>query len=232
MTLDRIAPFRRFALYHLPEGELGAFGAAWLGWDARLGQALPRPDLPGLPDEAETMTAEAMRYGFHATLKAPFRLAAGHEVQDLARRARLVCDPLAPFSLSLALVQQYGFVALRPVAQPPQLLALEQALVTRLDDLRAALTPEERDRRRPETLPDAARRHLDHWGYPYVLDLFGYHLTLSRSLAPDAGRALIRAMTPAVAPLIRAPMPVTSVALMGEDAFGRFHRIEDIPLRG
>lgn len=224
--------FRRFALYHLPDGALGDFGAAWLGWDARAGVALPRPALPGLPDEAETLTAQPMRYGFHATLKAPFRLAEGHRPEDLARRARLVCDHLAPFSLRLELSMLHGFVALRPVAQPPRLLALEQALVTRLDDLRAPLSAEDRDRRRPETLPDQARRHLDHWGYPFVLDLFGYHLTLSGSLAPDPARALGQALMPALAPLIRRPMPVTAVALMGEDDMGRFHCIEAIPLRG
>lgn len=224
--------FRRYALYHLPEGALGDFGASWLGWDARHGVSRPRPRLPRLPDEAETLTAVPMRYGFHATLKAPFRLAEGHDPQDLARRARLICDHLAPFSLQLELAYHYGFVALRPVAQPPELLALEQALVTRLDDLRAALSPEERDRRRPDLLPGPARRHLDHWGYPYVLDLFQYHLTLSGNLPPDQGKALCEALRAPLAPLLAAPMPVPSVALMGEDDKGRFHRIEDIPLLG
>lgn len=224
--------FRRYALYHLPDGELGAFGAAWLGWDARHGTSRARPQLPHLPDEAETLTAVPMRYGFHATLKAPLRLAEGHGPQDLARRAQLVCDHLAPFALQLELVQHYGFVALRPVTQPPALLALEQALVTRLDDLRAALSPEERERRRPDLLPEAARRHLDHWGYPFVLELFQYHLTLSGNLSPEQGKALCEALRPPLAPLLAQPMPVRSVALMGEDEMGRFHLVEEIPLLG
>ncbi|MTH35652.1 DUF1045 domain-containing protein [Paracoccus limosus] len=225
-------PFRRLALYHLPDGPLGAFGAAWLGWDARRGATLPRPELPHLPDEAETLTAVPMRYGFHATLKAPFRLAPGHEVQDVARRARLVCDHLTPFDLQLELARDYGFVALRPRQQPPQLQALEQALVTRLDDLRAPLSPEERDRRRPDLLPEPARRHLDHWGYPHVLELFQYHLTLSGQLAAEDAKALCQALQAPLAPLLAQPMAVKAVALVGEDAEGRFHQIEEIPLLG
>lgn len=223
--------FRRFAIYHLPEGELGDFGAAWLGWDARSGAAAQRPLVPGLAGTAEELTSVPRRYGFHATLKAPFRLAEGHSVDDLALRTALVCDHLAPFLLDLQVSVDWGFVALRPSDPPVELMALEQALVTRLDDLRAALTPAERERRRPDALPPRARAHLDHWGYPFVLDLFNYHLTLSNSLPPAEAGALAAALRPVLAPMIAAPMQVRAVALMGEDDEGRMHRIEDYPLR-
>lgn len=224
--------FRRHAIYHLPDGDLGRFGGGWLGWDARRGDSPPRPAVADLPAPAERLTATPMRYGFHATLKAPFRLAAGHDGDDLLRRTRLVCDHLAPFALDLELRDDWGFVALRPRMQPPELLALEQALVTRLDDLRAPLAPEERDRRQPDALPQKARQHLDHWGYPFVLNLFQYHLTLSGGLAADQARALRLALQPALAPLIAAPVNVAAVAVMGEDAQGRFHLIEEVALRG
>ncbi|WP_423207276.1 DUF1045 domain-containing protein [Paracoccus yeei] len=224
--------FRRYAIYHLPEGALGRMGTAWLGWDPRRGSPAARPVVRGLPGEAEALTRAPRPYGFHATLKAPFRLAAGHGPDELLRRAALVCDHLAPFDLALELGAWHGFVALRPRQQPPALLALEQALVTRLDDLRAPLTAEERERRRPETLPETARAHLDHWGYPWVLGLFAYHLTLSGSLEAEAAGQLVRALEPVFAPLIRAPMPVRAVSLLGEDAGGRFHLLGEVPLRG
>ena len=138
--------FRRYAIYHLPEGALGRMGTAWLGWDPRRGSPAARPVVRGLPGDAEALTRAPRPYGFHATLKAPFRLAAGHGPDELLRRAALVCDHLAPFDLALELGAWHGFVALRPRQQPPALLALEQALVTRLDDLRAPLTAEERER--------------------------------------------------------------------------------------
>jgi hypothetical protein len=222
--------FRRYAIYHLPTGPLGDFGAGWLGWDARTGLPAPRP--AGLPDEAEALTEVPRRYGFHATLKAPFRLAEGRGPDDLALGLQLLCDHLAPFSLALEPRSDWGFVSLRPRHQPPELLALESSLVTRLDEFRAPLTAQEYDRRRPDALPAQARKHLDHWGYPFVLELFHYHLTLSGPLPPAGAEALCEALRPALAPLIAVPQPVTSVALMGEDAAGFFHLIEDVPLRG
>lgn len=222
--------FGRYAVYHLPGGALGDFGSAWLGWDARNGMVNLRPE--GLPAEAEALTDTPRRYGFHATLKAPFRLAEGRTPDELALALRLLCDHLAPFPLELQAEVDWGFLALRPVGQPAELLALESALVTRLDAFRAPLTGAERDRRNPDRLPEAARTHLGHWGYPFVLELFQYHLTLSNQLPPPLAEALRQALAPQLAPLIAAPMPVTSVALMGEDEDGRFHLIEDVPLRG
>lgn len=214
---------------------MGDFGAGWLGWDARTGRVYPRPaSLPSdLAGDAAALTETPRRYGFHATLKAPFRLAEGQHPDHLALALRLICDHLAPFALALEARTDWGFVSLRPAGhQPPQLLALESALVTRLDEFRAPLTAQEYDRRRPDALPAQARRHLDHWGYPFVLELFHYHLTLSGPLNADRAGALRDALLPHLAPLIARPMPVVSVALMGEDEAGLFHLIEDVPLRG
>lgn len=222
--------FRRYAIYHLPTGALGEFGGAWLGWDARHGMAHLRPD--GLPGDADALTETPRRYGFHATLKAPFRLAPGRGPKELALALRLICDHLAPFALALETRCDWGFVALRPKRQPAGLLALEAALVTRLDAFRAPLTPAERERRNPDGLPPQARAHLDHWGYPFVLELFRYHLTLSSQLPAPLAEALRQKLAPHLAPLIAAPMPVAAVALMGEDEDGFFRMIEEVPLRG
>jgi hypothetical protein len=73
------APLRH-AIYWLPEGPLGAWGAAWLGWDPGTGQEVPHPD-PALA----SLTEEPRRYGVHATLKAPFRLAPGRTEDELAQ---------------------------------------------------------------------------------------------------------------------------------------------------
>lgn len=221
--------FRRFAVYHLPDGALGDFGASWLGWDVRAGAAVAHPD--DLSDAAE-VTQTPRRYGFHATLKAPFRLAQGREVQELALALRMICDRLAPFALELAPSRDWGFAALRPRHQPPELIALESSVVTRLDEFRAPLNTEEYDRRRPDALPAQARKHLDHWGYPFVLDLFSYHLTLSGALVPEAAGTLLAELSPRLALLIAAPMPVAAAALVGEDETGFFHLIEEFPLRG
>ena len=48
--------FRRYAIYHLPEGALGRMGTAWLGWDPRRGSPAARPVVRGLPGDAEALT--------------------------------------------------------------------------------------------------------------------------------------------------------------------------------
>lgn len=222
----------RYAIYHLPDGPLGDWGSAWLGWDARRGIAPDRPDVPDLPGDAAALTAVPRRYGFHATLKAPFRLRDGHDLDDLARRTEMICDRLTAFSLELSLHSDWGFVTLRPSRQPPELLALEQALVTRLDDLRAPLTPAEIDRRKPDQLSPSARAHLENWGYPFVLEQFTYHLTLSDALPAPQADGLALALAPRLAPLIAEPMRLRAVALLGEDATGHLRMIREFPLRG
>ena len=68
--------FTRYAIYYLPPaGALADFGARWLGWDVRRGAAAVQLDLPGLRDATEA----PRKYGFHGTLKPPFRLAEGQE---------------------------------------------------------------------------------------------------------------------------------------------------------
>ena len=220
---------RRYAIYHLPGGDLGAFGNHWLGWDARRGCAVaPAPDLPGRAEAVST----PCRYGFHATLKAPFALAPGRSPQALARALRDICAHLPAVDLALTLSCDWGFVALRPTQTPPDLRRIEAALVTGLDGFRAPLDDHDRQRRRPQTLPARARAHLERWGYPFVLDLFQYHLTLSGALEPGPASALAAGLAPHLEPLLARPLALDRVALMGEDAQGRFHMIEEVPLTG
>lgn len=235
--------FSRLAVYHLPDGELGDWGAEWLGWDARSGDAVTSPDIArrgstGSPDpEPETtgldvaaLTAIPRRYGFHATLKAPFRLVEGCVMDDVALALDRIAARHAPLRIPLHLSHDWGFLALRPIAPPPALGQLEAALVCDLDRFRAPLSAAEIARRRPELLPAAARTHLHDWGYPFVLDLFHYHLTLTGPLERAERERAADALAPQLAPLLAQPALLGALALMGEDAEGRFHRISEFPL--
>lgn len=72
----------RYAIYCAPpEGAFAGAAARWLGWDVQRARAVAQPDIPGLADD----TAAPRRYGFHGTLKPPFRLARGTDRQGLAR---------------------------------------------------------------------------------------------------------------------------------------------------
>jgi 2'-5' RNA ligase len=66
--------------------------------------------------------------------------------------------------------------------------------VTReFDSFRRPLTPQDRARRNPERLTPRQREHLDRWGYPYVMEDFRFHMTLTGRLDP-ARREPVMAM--------------------------------------
>src|ERR1700731_2344517 len=77
MRSDDAEPWTRYAIYFVPAARspLYRFGSAILGYDCYTGSDVPRP--PELGPEAALwrgLTQEPRRYGFHATLKAPFHL--------------------------------------------------------------------------------------------------------------------------------------------------------------
>src|SRR5229473_956510 len=144
----------RYAIYFSPEDAtaLGRFGRQWLGG------ADARAAVPGFSlDRLAEITAEPRRYGFHATLKPPFALAAGSSARELAKRRRA------------------------------GLTAAQEALLAR-------------------------------WGYPYVMDAFRFHLTLTSRLDAAEGAALKEGLAPIVAPLCRAPLVIDAISLFHEPA--------------
>ncbi|KGJ20456.1 hypothetical protein IX55_06240 [Paracoccus sanguinis] len=220
--------FRRYAIYDLGPDPLAQFGAAWLGWDAIAG--VPLPSAGG-----EAVTAVPRRYGFHATIKAPFRLAEGSTPAALAEAFAALCATLGPVALPRLTLAALGegdtrFVALIPAPQPPALTALATRVVTGLDRFRAPLSPAEIARRDPASLDATGRAYLDRWGYPQVLDRFRHHMTLTGPLSPEAAAGVMDTLGPRLAPLLPGPHPLTALALMGEDAEGRFHLIRRVPL--
>ncbi|MHB2165795.1 DUF1045 domain-containing protein [Alsobacter sp. R-9] len=84
-----------------------------------------------------------------------------------------------------------------PALQSPGLTAVAAGCVLPLQPFRAPLSPDDRAWRRPERLDDVGRRYLDRYGYPYVLDRFRFHMTLSGSL-DDARREPTRRSLAAV----------------------------------
>lgn len=185
------SPTVRHSVYFVPadDSPLARFGFSVLGRDA-----LNRPvaSLPGLPEVPADWTSAAARYGFHATLKAPFRLRDScteaelfDAVAALASRFPVIdLDGIAPRS---TVPRGGGFTALLlPGGEHGPVDALAAACVTELDPLRAPLSAAERQRRKPDSLDSAAVERLDTWGYPHVLEGFRFHMTLSRSLEPSA----------------------------------------------
>jgi putative phosphonate metabolism protein len=219
---------KRFAIYYAPRG--GAFAdaaASWLGWDARTGSAVAQPDFEGMAD----WTAEPRRYGFHGTIKPPFRLADGITPQDLCDAVARLAQSLRPVTMpGLTLADLGGFLALIPAGDTAALAGLAGQVVHALDPFRAPLTPADIARRRPERLSPRQRALLAEFGYPYVMEEFQFHLTLSGKLTDKIAPRIKAAAAAHFTGNLPAPFVIEDLCLFGEDEAGRFHLLQRYPL--
>jgi 2'-5' RNA ligase len=182
----------RYAIYYAPgpETALWSFGSRALGYDAATGKDVPGFTLPGVsPDDWRQLTARPRNYGFHATLAAPFRLD-GRTERALGDALDAFADRRKPFDLGRLQVTALGsgkggaaFVAFTPSAPPNELAELERDVVLGFQAFRRPLTTVERERRDPERVTARQRSYLDAYGYPYVLDEFRFHMTLTDAVA-------------------------------------------------
>lgn len=225
--------FTRYAVYYtLQSGTpLADFGARWLGWDSAQGIARPHPDMDGL--DVAALTATPRKYGFHGTIKPPFRLAEGTTAQDLSDALANLCADAGPVTLAgLQLARLGRFLALVPVGDASGLGALAARCVQELDVFRAAPTATELEKRRANRLNLAQEAHLERWGYPHVLDQFRFHMTLTGRLDDEIGARAETALATLLEALDLAPHQITALTLLGEDGAGRFHQIHRYVLAG
>lgn len=224
--------FHRYAIFFTPPpGHLEAFTASWLGWSSLDGKGHAHIDMPGF--DIASITQRAQKYGFHATLKAPFRLSDGHTQEDLEAATDAIASTLAPAPITApGLVDTHGFLALRPQGDVTALNALAAEVTRRFDPFRAALNEAEIARRNPEKLSPRQRQNLNQWGYPYVMEEFGFHMTLSGPISSDVAGVLIAELEPRMMGLLPDPMEVDALTLLGQDQAGMFHQIKRSDLKG
>ncbi len=186
----------RFALYYAPSvtDPLWVRAAQWLGRDPA-GEATVTAEIPGV-DAARRMevSKSARRYGFHATIKAPMALVEDATQDALADALRDFALDAAPVEIGrLTVASIDGFVALVPEHESEEVTALAAEVVERFDRFRAPLAPVEREKRvRNGHLTPRQVELLDRFGYPYVLEEFRFHMTLTDRLV-DAERTEIMA---------------------------------------
>ena len=160
-------PHRHAVYWVPPPGSLAAFGAAWLGWDPALGAPVPRLDPPGLPRPGAEITEAPRRYGLHATLGPPVRLADGVSARDVEAAVEALAASLAPARCEgLRVARDGGFVALRPLGDASELGALAAEVVRAMDPMRAPPSEAELARRRAPGLSPRQEAMLRRWGYP------------------------------------------------------------------
>lgn len=226
----------RYAVYFAPAqgSPWWEFGARWLGRDEWRNAPLASPKLAQFEAaEWSDLTATPRRYGFHATLKAPFHLSEGHTAEDLMARLQALAATLKPLALGpLQAVTLGDFVALVPAVAPAELTALAAACVSELDAMRAPLSPADLARRRAPHL-DAREQELLHlYGYPHVLERFRLHFTLSGPVDQPTAQRVLQAVAEPLARLnATAPLWLDRLCLFVEPAAGQpFTRLADIGL--
>ena len=207
----------RYAVYFAPVESSALWRAAcrWLGRDARTGAHLKQPAVDGWSaPEIERLTASPRLYGFHATLKPPFHLAEGYTVQELTRAAKRLAARTRAFVLPpLELGSLDGFLALQARRANASLSALSDACVTELDHFRAAPSADELAQRRGADLSARQEQLLAQFGYPYVLDQFRFHMTLTERLSPAQSKRLRPWLTDYLADALAPPVRCDDLCL-------------------
>ncbi len=224
MTHESRQP-HRVAVYFAPGSESlwWQAGSQWLGRCAATGAQFQPPVVAGVSADAlRDSTAEPRRYGFHATLKPPFRLLPGLGLDDVRQALERLGRDIAAFSLPpLRVATLGGFLALRPEGDNRHAEALAARCETALQPLAAPLTDDELARRRRQPLTPEQDDLLQRWGYPWVLQQYRFHLSLTGGL--NACSATQRAALVSAAEALFHPLPdcrVDSIAIFVEPRAG------------
>jgi putative phosphonate metabolism protein len=231
-----MASFPRYAIYYVPprDSALDRFGSHHLGYDAWTGSDRSFPDdiKQDVPDWRE-VTEDARKYGFHATLKAPMALAEGKTEASLLEACNAFADTSRAIPIIRPVVAEIsGFIAIIPAEQTAELDQLARDCVTVFDSFRPPLSPDDRARRNPDKLTERQRDYLDRWGYPYVMEEFRFHMTLTCRLSTERRTPLVANLQNRFAATGLATLPIDVIALCRQDdAASRFRIIGHWPLR-
>jgi putative phosphonate metabolism protein len=224
--------FPRYAIYFAAgaDSALTRFGAKLLGYDAYTGDEVPFPPeaLHVAPDWRD-VSADPRKYGFHATLKAPMALTPGKTDAELMAACASFASKARPLPVIRPVVDSIsGFIAVIPAEPVDSLQQLAAECVRDFDSFRPALTAEDRARRKPEKLSERQRDYLDRWGYPYVMEEFRFHMTLTGRLDTERRGPILEMLRERFAALKIDALVIDRIALFRQhDARGRFRIVDE-----
>jgi putative phosphonate metabolism protein len=225
-----MAAFPRYAIYHAAArgGALDRFGSHLLGYDAWTGEELPFPEgvVRAVPDWRD-LTRDPRKYGFHATLKAPMTLADGKTEAELLAACASFAETPRPIPVITPVLDSIsGFIAVVPAEPSIELEQLAADCVSAFDSFRAPLAPEDRARRNPSKLTLRQSEYLDRWGYPYVMEEFRFHMTLTGRLGRKRHEPVLAMLRERFAAIGLARLAIDGIALFRQDgATSRFRII-------
>jgi putative phosphonate metabolism protein len=231
-----MATFPRYAIYYVaaPGTELDRFGTQMLGYDAVSGDDLPFPDgIMQMAPDWRDLTKDPRKYGFHATLKAPLSLAPGNTEAELLAACESFADRPRPIPVIRPIVDSIsGFIAVVPATPSAGLERIAADCTSEFDSFRAPLTSEDRARRNPSDLTPGQRKYLDRWGYPYVMEEFRFHMTLTGRLAAERREPILTMLRNSFSAIGLKTLAIDRIALFRQkNANSRFRIVSHWQLR-
>ncbi len=239
----------RYALYYVPpkDSTFYHWGAQLLGRHIYTDAELPPLSVKdnalapfyAAPLSSElwhTLTADARKYGLHATLKAPFSLAQGRSEAELIASFKSFATQHTAFMLPpLHVVRLTNFFALsynleakthEALQGIQNINALAQAAVTFFEPYRAPLSPEALQKRRDKakgSLSPRQEMYLAQFGYPYAFEDFRFHISLCQATQDEKLNAHIQHTLTQHSLSLATQHPCHAITLCKSDAQGVFH---------
>ena len=125
-----------------------------------------------------------------------------------------------------------GFIAVVPAEPSAELERFAADCVSAFEPFRAPLTAEERARRNPANLTSRQSEYLDRWGYPYVMEEFRFHMTLTGRLRSERREPVLAMLRSRFSDIGVGTLAVDRIALFRQDdAASRFRVIRDCLLK-
>lgn len=227
--------YKRVAIFYAPGSQtpLANFGAQWLGWDVEQAKSVPHPQIDGLPEPIDALVTTPQKYGFHGTLKAPFRLHDDQTIDGLKGAMKAFSDQRKPFVIGQMKVATLGrFVAIIQENASDNFAEFASEIVRSFEDYRAPLTDADIAKRRKAKLTPRQDELMLKWGYPYIFDQFKFHLTLTGKLSEQNAQIVCDRLTDHLKPILDTPVEAVDLCLYGEREDGRFEIIERFPFLG
>ncbi len=225
------AEWYRYAVYFCPRKDepLAEFGRRWFGFDTETRQPVENTwDIP------TGILRTPARYGFHATLKAPFRLRRGRTEDELIAAVETLAREQTPVPLGQLIPKPLGsFMTLQQALPDGRIDALAFTCVRDLDLFRDPLTEEEQDAIFDKGITRRQKANVFTWGYPYVGEDYVFHMTLTSILAPQELPRWQERVIAWGADYLRDPVVVRDLCLFAQRTLDSpFHLIARFPLRG
>ena len=218
--------FSRYAIYYIPDLPLFQISSDWLGWNSITGQETL------LSADHRHITDRPRKYGFHATMKPPFSLASHATQGELQEAFHAFCATVSPAIGGTLKISRLGwFLAMTQDVQSNEVTELAESTVSHFDKFRAPLSDNDIEKRRRRRLTPQQDALMLRWGYPYVMQEYKFHMTLTGPLAHDTIDDIERRANSMFHDFLDQPLNINSLALMGEEeGSGRFLVIEKLSL--